>query len=72
MPEVQKASGGSGNLSQNWNQLILTAGGTDTALSVGVFGVIHSFMMHEGDDTYRYVKVDILNFFFPIRLIKCH
>ncbi|CAB3249884.1 unnamed protein product [Arctia plantaginis] len=56
MPAVQNSSGSSGNLSQNWNQLILTAGGTDTALSVGVFGVIHSFIMHEGDDTYRYIK----------------
>ncbi|XP_075992163.1 sodium/hydrogen exchanger 9B2-like isoform X3 [Anticarsia gemmatalis] len=55
MPTIQRITGGK-NLSQNWPQLICTAGGTDTALSVGIFGVVHSFMMHEGDEPYRYLK----------------
>lgn len=58
MPTVQAVSSGK-NLRQNWSQLICTAGGTDTALSVGVYGAIHSFIMYEGegDEPYRYIKV---------------
>lgn len=41
----------------NWPQLICTAGGLDTALSVGTFGLIFSFMFYETHDSYRYVKV---------------
>ncbi|KAH9643069.1 hypothetical protein HF086_018422 [Spodoptera exigua] len=55
MPTVVKLTAGK-NLGQNWPQLICTAGGTDTALSVGVSGVIHSFIMYEGDDAYRYIR----------------
>lgn len=40
----------------NWPQLICTAGGLDTALSVGTFGLIFSFMFYETHDSYRYVK----------------
>lgn len=56
MPTVVKLTAGK-NLGQNWPQLICTAGGMDTALSVGVSGVIHSFIMYEGDDAYRYIRV---------------
>ncbi|KAJ8729511.1 hypothetical protein PYW08_001092 [Mythimna loreyi] len=55
MPTVVRLTAGK-NLGQNWPQLICTAGGTDTALSVGVFGVIHSFIMYDGDDAYRYIR----------------
>ncbi|XP_026738097.1 sodium/hydrogen exchanger 9B1-like isoform X1 [Trichoplusia ni] len=55
MPTVVKLTAGK-NLARNWPQLICTAGGTDTALSVGVFGVLHSFIMYDGDDAYRYIR----------------
>nr|XP_021189275.2 putative SLC9B1-like protein SLC9B1P1 isoform X2 [Helicoverpa armigera] len=56
MPTVVKLTAGK-NLGQNWPQLICTSGGTDTALSVTAFGIIHSFIMYDGDDTiYRYTR----------------
>ncbi|XP_045765238.1 uncharacterized protein LOC123867292 [Maniola jurtina] len=55
MPSVvkhgKKASG-----TVNWTQLICTAGGIDTGLSVGVFGVIFTFMFYETHHSYRYIK----------------
>ncbi|XP_073941634.1 sodium/hydrogen exchanger 9B1-like isoform X2 [Choristoneura fumiferana] len=55
MPGVIRlgASCGSG---RNWVQLVCTAGGTDTALSVGVYGLFFSFMFHAETDVYKYVK----------------
>lgn len=56
MPSVIKhGKNASGKV--NWPQLICTAGGLDTALSVGTFGLIFSFMFYETHDSYRYVKV---------------
>ncbi|KAI8427736.1 hypothetical protein MSG28_002165 [Choristoneura fumiferana] len=57
MPGVIRlgASCGSG---RNWVQLVCTAGGTDTALSVGVYGLFFSFMFHAETDVYKYVKID--------------
>lgn len=56
MPSVAK-HGKNASGSVNWPQLICTAGGIDTGLSVGVFGVIFTFMFYETDDNYRYIKV---------------
>ncbi|XP_059048942.1 sodium/hydrogen exchanger 9B2-like isoform X2 [Achroia grisella] len=55
MPSVinnNKLAGGK----RNWTQLICTAGGIDTALSVGVYGLIYSFMVYDTNDIYRYTK----------------
>ncbi|CAG9099624.1 unnamed protein product [Plutella xylostella] len=43
--------------SRNWPQLVCTAGGVDTALSVGVYGLVYSYMFVNASDVYKYVKV---------------
>ncbi|CAH2211252.1 jg297, partial [Pararge aegeria aegeria] len=55
MPSVVKHGKNAGG-EVNWPQLICTAGGIDTGLSVGVFGVIFTFMFYETHDSYRYIK----------------
>ncbi|XP_041970146.1 sodium/hydrogen exchanger 9B1-like isoform X2 [Aricia agestis] len=55
MPLVQKHGQRARN-PVNWAQLVCTAGGLDTALSVGIYGVLFSFMFYETHDTYRYAK----------------
>ncbi|OWR52668.1 mitochondrial sodium/hydrogen exchanger NHA2 like protein [Danaus plexippus plexippus] len=61
MPSVLKhAKNASGTV--NWPQLICTAGGLDTALSVGIFGVIFSFMFYETDYSYRILKAALALF----------
>ncbi|CAH0726633.1 unnamed protein product, partial [Brenthis ino] len=55
MPSVIK-HGKSASGKVNWSQLICTAGGLDTTLSVGTFGVLFSFIFYEFDDSYHYVK----------------
>ncbi|CAF4760022.1 unnamed protein product [Pieris macdunnoughi] len=46
-----------------WAQLICTAGGIDTALSVGVYGIVYSYIfVREDSDIYRYVKVALTLF----------
>lgn len=61
MPSVvrinKSASGG-----RNWAQLVCTAGGTDTALSVGGYGIVFSLMFYETNDTYRYTKAGLTLF----------
>lgn len=68
MPSVIRlgASCGSG---RNWAQLVCTAGGTDTALSVGVYGLFFSFMFHAESDVYKYVKVTFVE---VARLVSLH
>ncbi|XP_072936432.1 sodium/hydrogen exchanger 9B2-like [Epargyreus clarus] len=61
MPAVNK-HGKNSNGKQNWPQLICTAGGLDTALSVGVYGIINSFMFYETTDLYRYIKAALTLF----------
>ncbi|KAM3959028.1 putative SLC9B1-like protein SLC9B1P1, partial [Aphomia sociella] len=61
MPSVirdNKLAGGK----HNWAQLICTAGGIDTALSVGVFGLIYSFIFYDTNDVYRYTKASMAIF----------
>ncbi|CAK1603268.1 unnamed protein product [Parnassius mnemosyne] len=58
MPQVQQ-HGTKPDRTQNWPQLICTAGGTDTALSVGVYGLIFSFMFSDASDLYRYLKAGL-------------
>ncbi|XP_050675581.1 sodium/hydrogen exchanger 9B1-like isoform X2 [Leptidea sinapis] len=56
MPSVVKHGQSYGG-DRNWPQLVCTAGGVDTALSVGVFGVVFTYILgEETDTTYRYVK----------------
>ncbi|XP_026324141.1 sodium/hydrogen exchanger 9B1-like [Hyposmocoma kahamanoa] len=55
MPSVCRISASKSG-ARNWAQLICTAGGTDTALSVGVYGLIYSYIFVEVDDTYKYIK----------------
>lgn len=59
MPSVGRINANAGG-TRNWAQLICTAGGTDTALSVGVYGLIYSYIFVEVDDTYKYIKVSLL------------
>lgn len=59
MPSVCRISASAG-AARNWAQLICTAGGTDTALSVGVYGLIYSYMFVEVEDTYKYIKVSFI------------
>lgn len=59
MPSVSRISASAGG-ARNWTQLICTAGGTDTALSVGVYGLIYSYIFVEVDDTYKYIKVSFI------------
>ncbi|CAH2066541.1 unnamed protein product, partial [Iphiclides podalirius] len=61
MPPVQRHTKDA-DRTQNWPQLICTAGGTDTALSVGVYGLIHSFMFTDAIDLYRYIKAGLTLF----------
>lgn len=56
MPSVCRISASTSG-ARNWPQLICTAGGTDTALSVGVYGLIYSYIFVDVDDTYKYIKV---------------
>lgn len=58
MPSVIK-HGKKANGKINWTQLVCTSGGLDTALSVGIFGVLFSFIFYEFDDSYHYIKVSI-------------
>ncbi|XP_052756856.1 sodium/hydrogen exchanger 9B1-like [Galleria mellonella] len=61
MPSVikhNKLAGGK----RNWTQLICTAGGIDTALSVGVYGLIYSFIFYDTNDIYRYTKASLTIF----------
>ncbi|XP_013200451.1 sodium/hydrogen exchanger 9B2 isoform X2 [Amyelois transitella] len=58
MPLVIKHSKLAGG-KRNWPQFVCTAGGIDTALSVGVFGMLYSFLFYETDETYRYVKASL-------------
>ncbi|GBP62612.1 hypothetical protein EVAR_46451_1 [Eumeta japonica] len=46
----------------NWTQLVCTAGGTDTALSVGVCGLLLSYEFHVAENVYRYVKASLTLF----------
>lgn len=56
LPSVsQHASKGS--YPRNWPQLVCTAGGLDTMLSVGVYGIIFSYIFHPASDDYRIMKV---------------
>ncbi|XP_063376142.1 sodium/hydrogen exchanger 9B2-like isoform X2 [Cydia fagiglandana] len=55
MPGVARLSAASGS-ARNWAQLVSTAGGTDTALSVGVYGLIFSFIFTEENQLYKYIK----------------
>ncbi|XP_053605076.1 sodium/hydrogen exchanger 9B2-like isoform X2 [Plodia interpunctella] len=57
MPLVVKHS--SLCIQRNWPQFVCTAGGVDTALSVGIFGVLYSFLFYDTDDTYRYAKAGL-------------
>ncbi|KOB78423.1 hypothetical protein OBRU01_02511, partial [Operophtera brumata] len=43
-----------------WPQFVMTASGMDTALSVGTFGIIYSYMFVNADETYRYIKLRVL------------
>ncbi|CAH0749062.1 unnamed protein product [Diatraea saccharalis] len=61
MPAVTRISAAAG-CTRNWSQLVCTAGGTDTALSVGVYGLIYSFIFYDTDDTYRYTKAGLTLF----------
>ncbi|XP_068621560.1 sodium/hydrogen exchanger 9B2-like isoform X2 [Battus philenor] len=61
MPLVQR-HGTKPDRTQNWPQLICTAGGTDTALSVGVYGLIFTFMFSNANDLYRYLKAGLALF----------
>ncbi|XP_030021466.1 sodium/hydrogen exchanger 9B2 isoform X2 [Manduca sexta] len=61
MPAVLR-SGVSPDRTHNWPQLVCTAGGTDTALSVGVYGIVFSYIFSDVDDTYRYIKVGLTLF----------
>lgn len=56
MPAVLRI-GSDPNRSHNWPQLVCTAGGTDTALSVGVYGIVYSFIFSNVNETYRFTKV---------------
>ncbi|KAJ2953555.1 hypothetical protein O0L34_g1157 [Tuta absoluta] len=42
---------------RNWPQIVCTAGGTETALSVGVYGCVLSYIFSDSGDTYRYTKL---------------
>nr|XP_026487747.1 sodium/hydrogen exchanger 9B1-like isoform X1 [Vanessa tameamea] len=55
MPPVLKHGKNAGG-KVNWPQFICTAGGIDTALSVGTFGLIFSYMFYETHEGYRLVK----------------
>lgn len=59
MPSVGRINA-SANGARNWVQLICTSGGTDTALSVGVYGLISSYIFVEVDDIYKYIKVSLV------------
>ncbi|XP_049888085.1 sodium/hydrogen exchanger 9B2-like isoform X2 [Pectinophora gossypiella] len=61
MPSVVRASAGA-SAHRNWPQLVCTAGGADTALSVGVFGLVSSFMFSDTDDDMRYVRAALTMF----------
>ncbi|KAJ0181767.1 hypothetical protein K1T71_002489 [Dendrolimus kikuchii] len=61
MPSVLRI-GSDSNRSYNWPQLVCTAGGTDTALSVGVYGIVYSFIFSNVNDTYRFTKVALTLF----------
>lgn len=58
MPSVIK-HGKKANGNINWTQLVCTSGGLETALCVGTFGALFSFMFYESGDSYRYIKVSL-------------
>ncbi|XP_063839247.1 sodium/hydrogen exchanger 9B1-like isoform X1 [Ostrinia nubilalis] len=61
MPPVLRVSASAGS-PRNWPQLVCTAGGIDTALSVGVYGLIYSIIFYEASDGCRYTKAALTLF----------
>ncbi|XP_004929389.1 sodium/hydrogen exchanger 9B2 isoform X1 [Bombyx mori] len=61
MPSVLKV-GTSPDRTHNWPQLCSTAGGIDTALSVGIYGIVYSYIFSDVHDAYRYTKVALTLF----------
>ncbi|KAL4704069.1 hypothetical protein ACJJTC_001991 [Scirpophaga incertulas] len=56
MPTMVRITNSAG-CQRNWTQLVCTAGGVDTALSVGVYGIISTFMFYDTtNESYRYSK----------------
>ncbi|RVE42721.1 hypothetical protein evm_012633 [Chilo suppressalis] len=58
LPSVARISADA-DCTRNWVQLIGTTSGTDTALSVGVYGILHSYIFYETDVIYKYVKAGL-------------